>query len=212
MHIIIYSPIRTGSTLIFNVVRSIDNNFTIDKTHGPIRSLEKLGRGLQNSDKCIFTFRNPYDSIVSLFQCHKKEKTKENLDKFITEFNWSLMCLKHYKNNNFLWLKYENFKNNYQYIFDKIENYLDIKINKNKKLEIIEEFSISGVKEKIKNYKNFWDFDKKTELHGNHISNDNGKINKWKTFFTESEKNYIYKELCKKTPKFKIFMENEYPN
>ena len=87
--------------------------------------------------------------------------------------------LKEWSNKrNILWLKYEDFFNNFDYIFTQLEDFFDIKISDEQRNHIISNYSLSTNKKRSKNFQNFSQYDVKSQIHGNHITS-NGQINKW---------------------------------
>lgn len=181
MSISVNSPVRCGSTLIYNIVKEffpdvIKSHANKFKSNPPNR---KIFYSNDINNKVIFVYRHPYDSIISISQCNKLD-LNIYLDKCIKEYINSIKpFIETYKSNHILKLKYENFHNNYKYIYDKLEKYFDIKINKKKRIEINNKFSIQNVQQIMVKYNTFNKHDQETQIHGNHISNDKGKIGKW---------------------------------
>jgi len=187
--VLLFSPIRTGSTLIYNILKHL--KFIVLKRH-----LLKVMPKIKN---VIITYRNPLDSLSSLF-------LKENMNinsLTVNDLNWGIDTLKEqgldklikiFNNEKFLYLKYELFVHNYSYIYKKLEKYLNITISSKDKTDIYKKFNINSVKKSIKRFNNFLEWDKNTLLHGNHISKYNGDSHYKKTF-TKEQINYITNKL-----------------
>ena len=70
--------------------------------------------------------------------------------------------------------------------------------NDSKSPYIENKLSIQKVKEKIKEFKTFNEFDKNSHWHGNHISDNDGRIKSYLNYFSEDDIKYlkfIYKEF-----------------
>ena len=80
-------------------------------------------------------------------------------------------------------LRYENFVNDYDYAFEKIESFFGFSVSSEKKDLFKNEFSLNNVKLISKDQNNFKNYDLKTLIHGNHISSRNGKIGSYKRLF-----------------------------
>lgn len=171
--IIQFSPPRTGSTLIFNILRIIFHNKKILKLHNMSTIKKKI------SIPIIVTVRNPLDSISSILRVNEEKSLNSTI---ITEYiNYFVNdagikdVLEIANKDNVLILKYEEFQNDFEYIFEKLEKFFSIEIKIELRNEIIHEFNIDKVKEKQSNLKNFSQYDKISHIHGNHISEYNGK-------------------------------------
>jgi hypothetical protein len=89
-------------------------------------------------------------------------------------------------------LKYEKFLNDYDYIFDEFESFFQIKISSELRNSLTEKYKIENVEKKFKGG-SFAEFDKKTQLHGNHISKFKGASGYYKTFFSSEQIDYLSK-------------------
>ena len=164
-----FSPIRTGSTLVYNILKIIKPDMKITKRH----NFE-----YNTHDLFIITLRHPYNSIISSCSTYSLELNINNLKKSINNYiknGGKCIAKKKLDNNNCLILYYEKFDENYNYIFETLENKLEIKISDENKQEILSNFSIDSVIKFTSKYLSFNKFDRKTQLHGNHISNYKGK-------------------------------------
>lgn len=172
--LVLFSPIRTGSTLLYNILKIIFSNYNITKNHKYI---------YDDNSFYFITIRHPYNSILSSCLRYNLEPTDENFINNINEYvnNGAKDLLKNkFDRKNHIIFIYEYFYNNFDYIYKKIETYFDIIIPNNIKNKINEEFNIISVKKKLLNFKDSKDFTyecKDTLLHGNHISIYNGETN-----------------------------------
>jgi len=187
-----FSPVRSGSTLVYNILKNIFKKKIIKK------------HNINNVDKnVVITYRNPLDSLASLILIDNPniiplqvddsllmdkliELRKNGLDDIIKIFN----------NPQPLFLKYEDFKNNYNYIYENISSHFMIEIDQDKRDYINDKFSLLNVKNLIDRHKSFKEWDKTTQLHGNHISKYNGE-SYFKDFFNEKQMEKIKEVLNK---------------
>jgi hypothetical protein len=97
--------------------------------------------------------------------------------------------------NNLHVIKYEEFINNHDLLYNKLEDIFDIKIDKEERNEISLKYSQTNVKKILSNLKgdNFKIYDETTHLHNNHISNsdDNSNDELYKTYLSEELIEYI---------------------
>ncbi|SFU72465.1 hypothetical protein SAMN05216480_11662 [Pustulibacterium marinum] len=188
--IIQFGPIRSGSTLVYNILKDTYPNKKIIKKHT-----------LNNFDirrsKIIATYRNPLDCLTSSFKRYESFPNEDSIKKQIQELKkFGLDDLKNiFLRDDILKLKYEDFYGNYDYIFDSFEDFFGNSISKEKRNIIKSKYSIEAVIDKTKGFKNFSEFDKETNLHGNHISNTKGAPNIHADFFTNEHIKYIKHEF-----------------
>ena len=131
--ILVYGMHRSGSTFIWMVLEEIYKK-QIFKTHHYIPN-----------KKTIITYRDPRDIAASLFRMRKdmgKRFTVKNNIVSFKEKNWKeirnlvrphINIFLKYKNNpndNYLFLKYEDFFNNFDFIFNKLSLFLNKEIDK----------------------------------------------------------------------------------
>lgn len=177
--IIQYSPPRTGSSLMYNILKLVFKNSKIKKMHNYKNRFSYY--------PVIVTYRNPLDAIASMYQVKELEPNLENIDSLIKEFDLSTpnKLIEIENNTNVLLLKYELFLNDFDYIFDELEKFFSIKIDQEKRLFIKNELNIDSVNKKIETLENFEEFDKETHWHGNHISKFKGESGYFNKFFNE---------------------------
>ena len=189
--IIQFGPPRTGSTLVYNILKDIFPNRSVETRHY-----------YRNKDKrfpTVVTYRNPLDSIVSSILRYNKTPTEDVIKQQISEFKkngiWTVFEIR--ENKNVLLLKYEDFVNNFEHIYNKLEIFFNIKISNETRNLITKRYNIEAV-EKITSYmKSYEEQDKKTLFHGKHINVNKGKPNFYKQFLNNEQILYlknIYKD------------------
>ena len=166
-----FSPIRTGSTLIYNILKELLPH-NIQKIHTYIHN---------KNDTYFCTIRHPYNSVISLILCEKKEINKKNLLRSISVYlqqGGKDIIQKNFINNeNILKLKYEEFNNNIPFIIEEISKFLKIEVSEEKIKELTNKYNKENVKKITNKYSDFSGYCKDTHFHGNHISKYNGDMN-----------------------------------
>ena len=196
--IIQFGIIRSGSTLIYNILKEILPTRLIIKTHNFPSKWQCVQRL-----PIVCTYRDPLDVICSSIKINQESPTREVIEKHIhilKNYGYEDFLKLENKYNNKINLKYENFYNDYNYIFNKLENFLQINISQESKTFIIEKFSVKNIKKYISKFKNFDQYDENSQFHGLHISDNNGKIKSYLNFFNEKDIDFL---KCK----YKYFRE-----
>ena len=192
--------IRSGSTLIYNILKELFPDYKINKTHNYSNNWKDSFWRIP----IVCTYRDPLDIICSSIKRNDQLATREVIEEHIKElkqygFDDFIKLEENYKNK--LNLKYENFYNNFNYIFKELEEFFKIQIPSKLRVEIESKLSIQGVKEKIKKFQTFKEYDEDTQWHGKHISDNEGMTKSYINFFNEEEINYlkfIYKDFREK--------------
>jgi hypothetical protein len=182
-NIIQFSPIRSGSTLVYNILREFSN---VRKTHN---------MSVKNGQLYVITYRHPYNCIISSLLRNEKKINLLNIKSEISEYlkNGGKDLLKNdLLKKNILLLQYEEFFDNYEVIYNKLEKFLNINIDENKKIELSKKYHITNVKKITNKYKTFKEYDKTTHLHGKHISEYDGQTD-YKKILSENDI-YVLKE------------------
>ena len=186
-----YGPPRSGSTLIYNIMCELFPTKKIFKVH--------MKRKMCSVLVTVGTYRNPLDSIASSLLRYKIEKpSDEDIKKQIDVFNKSDLKYipKMIEMSNILMLKYENFLNNYDYIFDHFEEFFSIKILTEKRTFLKEKLGMKSVEKKLKSMDDkFGEMDKNSQLHGNHISKFKGCSGYYKKIMTEKQISMLLDEF-----------------
>ena len=179
--IIQFSPPRSGSTLVYNLLKNIFPCRKILKTHTLPTTFFKI--------PIIVTYRHPLDCIASSMQRFGEKPTDTTIQKHIELFkNNGINDVINIKNKkNVLLLKYEDFVDDFNFIYDNLEAFFSIDIKSEKRFELNNKFEIGKVEETIKNKKIFDDYDPLTHWHGNHISKYRGGVFYYNEFFNRAQ-------------------------
>ncbi len=152
-------PSRTGSTLIWQILMLLFGN--VNKEHG---------FNYKENSFNVVTYRDFRDSLLSALVIWDKEFSIKNITEMYNNYVGLIIHLRKYKNiKNVLLLKYELFYNNYDYIFDNIEKYFKVKINKKMRCDISDIVSIDNNLKRSKKFSSFVEYDK-FMIHGKHIN------------------------------------------
>ena len=203
--IVQFGPPRSGTTLVYNILKDIFPERFVETRH--------YYRQVDRKFPTVVTYRNPLDSIISQLLIYakvngnnlKKEEpkliiTKKMLDDVVKVFEkngiWEVLNIKN--NKNVLMLKYEDFFNNFDVIFDKVEIFFKKKIDIEKRNLIKKNYNIESVEQISNKMKSYKEIDFKTLFHGDHINDNKGKPHYYKKFLKEEEIIYlenIYKKF-----------------
>ena len=141
---------------------------------------------LEERKKMVCTVRHPIDILASLLRIHDEDIEEleiDTLSDFTDRLSYSHLNfwnrIESQAKDNALILKYESFWNNFDYIFDKLENFFQFKIPERDKKNIEDKFCIKShlkIQKKIedsysKNENLFHTRDKESYIHGGHIAN-----------------------------------------
>jgi len=173
-HIISFGFPRSGSTLFWNILKDILEDKIGIKTH--------IMRNNFSNNKKFVIYRDIRNSLVSMMRTmvyDTDENNKINLSDFksfeLTFDSYIDNLIKLIMNNkNVTYVKYEDFINNHNILYDSLESEFNIKISVNKRQEISDKYSIKNVKKIYYNNvegNNFKNYDNNTQIHNNHISN-----------------------------------------
>ena len=185
------SPIRSGSTLIANLLRGIfpESEVAISKRHSISEHIPSKLDLYVYRRPFVCTCRYPLDVLASHLIRYDREPTKEMIEAAITKFestggNDLKMVL---NRPNVLLMKYEDFYGDFEYIFDSFEDFFKIQIEREKRNKLTEEFSIASVEKKVESLSSPDQFDEKTSFRGKHISKFKGMPGHYRYFFTEDQ-------------------------
>ena len=200
MKIVQFSPIRSGSTLVYNILLHTKQNkqnkqyikYEINKEH-----IYKY----DSTNYYVITIRHPYNSIISSCLRYDLPLTNKNLIKQMNEYidnGGRCMVENDFNKERHCVLIYEEFHNNIDLIINKIETLLDYKYSTEDVNKLKIRFCKQNMKQIANKYDNFEDYDEKSHIHGRHISQYNGETN-YKTLLSQKQINILDKNMILQT-------------
>lgn len=187
--IYIISPSRTGSTVVCNVMRFLFEPQLVETVSSPDQKVHRShllpehlyqshqrGEPLKDDGTLYFyTKRHPVEICFSLYRINYHSR---NLQKIAG------LAMGHFRNMspvindrpNFVPLEYEDFNENFDYLFSVVERELKITIFEEDKILLKKMLSKENVIHQVEHLDNFNQFDTYNHFHGNHI--DRGEISK----------------------------------
>lgn len=183
--IIQFGPPRSGSTLVYNLLKELFPGKTIEKTH--------VYNDKDAHLPAVVTYRHPLDSIASSLQRYKLAPTDENIEKQIAELaNFGMWRVPEIMNSQqVLLLRYESFVGNYDVIFDGIERHFDIVVPPDRRRLLFERYSLSAIAERVSTMASFREVEPETHWHGDHISPNEGRPDYYKEFLSNKQIGYL---------------------
>ncbi len=189
---------RSGTTVLrlilnylFNDQKCFNNyeyRWSVINTHG----YEKINN---KNNSVITTWRDPRDVLVSKIRVlgikrsnHKAVMNQcQNILKNFNEIR------KVEVENSTLILKYENWHDNFDYLFEVLEKEYNGKISKKVRDSVKSEFSKKSIIKKQKEFKGFDQFNNDTHIHGNHVHSG---FKQWDKVFDKEQIKKINNKLA----------------
>jgi len=198
------SPIRTGTTLIWNMLQKI---FLQTKVYKANQLDDYVRKSLDEDSniKVVSTVRDPRDTLCSYMTIwyHLWSNTGSITKKMLDE---SIDFLRGYNGgfndfielcdiNDNLVLKYELFWDDYDYIFNEFEKFFNINIDNKIRIKLENECNVKAHKKIADKFDTFFpienNVDLETLIHGKHISGTNGRPNQWKNIIPEEHQEFV---------------------
>ena len=204
MRIFQISPIRTGTTLIWNILRKIFSQIEVYKAN----QLDEYVRKSLDEDsniKVVSTIRDPRDTLCSYMTIWyelwnenniiNKKRLDESID-FLRSYSGGFDDFIELCNiNDNLVLKYELFWDDYDYIFNEFEKFFNINIDNKMRIKLENECNVKAHKKIADKFDTFFpienNVDLETLIHGKHISGTNGRPTQWKNIIPEEYQEFV---------------------
>ena len=178
-----FSPIRTGSTLVWNFLK---------QTYpGGVLKVHNLNGNSTNW--IVTTIRHPYNAIISAILRLERPIDLESLEYCTNEFlrEGGLDTLRLNPDSpNVIILKYESFVDDYSYIVKKLNEKMGEGWSDKDLDEVLKGLSVENMMKIQNQHQDFYTWDKETHIHGNHISKYRGKTN-WEEILTEEQIRFL---------------------
>ncbi|MEX0961455.1 MAG: hypothetical protein WDZ28_01195 [Simkaniaceae bacterium] len=183
--ILLLTPPRTGSTFVYNILAYLfeDINFShISHNFNQKRVVKSHTQGvkLRNYD-CLFISakRSPLDMFDSISRTNHIPMDMQNIKKL--KYVSNAKPIYHYLSkkplSKVLFLTYEKFVDNINYLFDELEGFFSIEIPHEMRKKIEQMFSKEEMLKIQNRYKDFSQYDLVTGIHGAHIDKNHDSKN-----------------------------------
>jgi len=182
MKIVQFGIPRSGSTLVTQIMKNALKE-KVFKVH------DYFG-----GDKIVCTYRDFRDSSISNWRTRinpdkNRKISRQEIYKQFKDTVLHVRSLRRYKEENkAIFLRYEDFVNNYNFIYDELEKYFNIKLDQENRIKLTNYSSFNQNMERSKKFKNFSEWDD-TGIHGLHLYK--GQVGTWKEFINEDDIDYI---------------------
>jgi hypothetical protein len=177
-----FSPIRTGSTLVWNFLK---------RTYSG--GVQKEHRLISFDGWIVTTIRHPYNAIISAILRLDKPIDESSLQYCANEFmnEGGMDSLKLNPDSpKVILLKYENFVDDYSHIVKRLNEKMGEGWSDKDLDEVLEGLSIENMMKIQNQHSDFFTWDKTTHIHGNHISKYRGKTN-WEDLLTQEQVQFL---------------------
>ena len=173
-----FSPIRSGSTLVYNYLMGLGKQ--PQKLHN-YRYLENV--------QYVIAIRHPYNAIISSILRYGQQintgTVMTQMAEYLENGGYDIATSEFDPASHCVFL-YEKFYADHNVILDGLESFFNESYSTETKDELKQKLSVNNVKEKIAQFKDFYEYDRATHLHGNHISEFNGQTD-YNTLLKEKE-------------------------
>jgi len=174
------SPMRTGSTLVYNVLRMLfeeEEFFEVSafkSTQHEVCKWHCFSNDILRSDYIYFiTKRNPLDTIYSRCRLSKSTPGEERIRKLCSQYLHFYKRVEELRNKlNIVVLEYEKFSNDIDKIFKAVEDTFSFDIDPQDQSLLKEAFSKENLLIYSNNFQKFNYYDESVLIHGNHINDD----------------------------------------
>lgn len=167
------SPVRTGSTLVWNALKAMFPGVEIPKRH----DLNVFLRSPLHPCRIVATVRDPRDVVVSMLALSGEEMTSEGIIHKLHELDrHGLLEMRRIRNRpRTLILRYEDIYRDYSRLFSLLGDFFDLRVNKRIISDFESRFHIENVMRKSKRLGGFETFDPEDQIHGGHVSDRKGE-------------------------------------
>ena len=195
-YIIQMSPVRTGSTFAYNILKAVCSNKSIEKHHNY--------SALFNRIPTVVTVRNPFDTLASMCRVNKFNISDETIVHICNTFR--LLggddVLKVRNRSNVLIISYDRLVEDLSGIFDRLGEFFGVLVDEKLRLEITSKHGLDAASKMSHSKGDFAIWDAETKIHGDHISDRALEIGYGRECFTPKQIEYIQKALA---PYFSAF-------
>lgn len=166
------SPVRTGSTLVWNALRFMFPGRDIPKRH----DLNPVLRSALHPCRIVATVRDPRDCILSMLEVAKEDATEESVGRKLRELDrHGLREMLRIRNRpRTLFLRYEEIHDDFPRMFGRLEDFFGMRVDEAVVVDFTRRFTIEEVMSRSRQLGAFDRFDPVDKIHGAHVSGRKG--------------------------------------
>lgn len=181
--IVVFSAPRTGSSLIYNVFKFLfeedsklsapHDHFEWDRIVRKTHSFDQINSLDKRDSLCVFTFRHPFYAGISNYRVQSNNEIDyRRLAQGFVSWHYNYLCFSEKMENhglNILRLKYEEFANNLDALFSRIESYFHFSIDPADKELMRKGYSKANIEACTQDLKDFSVYFPISGFHGQHV-------------------------------------------
>ena len=184
--IVIYSATRTGSSLVYNVFRFLfQNEASLSSRHDKFNlassvlkthNHKKLGVLRNHNVLYVVPIRDPLQASISMYRIYPRQtRDTQNYCKSLIDRQLIHLTIAEKlqgAGRDVVFLRYEDFENNVDYLIDFIENYFSISVFPLDKDRMKKGYDKENVYASTKNIPDFMNYLPISGFHGNHVTRE----------------------------------------
>jgi|GEM_PF-2622004 len=174
--VVVFSPYRCGSTLVYNLLRTLFENGETSQKNLVVKSHYKWD--LLEGALVIAPVRHPIDAGVSRYRVMRRK----NFDEIVSAYVEHLKLIEEV-GASVVW--YEDFVDDFDHLFDVIETVFSITIVADDRELLRSELARDRVKKYTEKWASFAQYDPETHWHGCHI--DGGEMEECEVAFVREK-------------------------
>lgn len=202
MNVFLYFVERSGSTLMLQILKSIFKDKASRLATHNYYKIANIACYRDFRDIVVSFWRADLSKNKKIDEFYNRKITKDEILSIVNKLSPQMEGLNRLydlKKNQVLFLPYESFVNNFDYIFDQLERFFHIKISIKKRESIKNKYSLEQNKKICNNLKN-WNYENyRSKLRGDHIYK--GEVGGWRylvpielhSYLTNLLKKYLIK-------------------
>lgn len=179
------SPIRTGSTLVYNLMRGALDDKKVVKQHTYSPWFGHL--------PIVATVRHPYDAVASGCWANKfalsDKGVCEAAEAFLKQGAQDLIRIKDFP--NVLVLRYEDFIADYIVIYREMERFFARPIPDALRAQLSDQHGLEKARAMADSEKDFESWDAETMIHGGHVSANATRLGYGRELFTAGQLRHL---------------------
>lgn len=192
-----YSMSRSGSTVVWQVLKYLFPDSIVSKRHSPPKP--------DDSAPTVVTYRDPRSRVASRYRKTRTGvvplKNKRTLDRLLDDNETHFQTFKQYVDGHkedpkVLVLCYERYYENFEYLLQQLSTFFHIEVTPEQLQYIQDNFGVEQNLAIASTMHNFHQVNHESQIHGNHISPVyRGEPMSWTKIIDSSLHKYLMKQL-----------------